>query len=168
MNIDIIRQFVLEKHIGQFDKVGQAYYLHPLRVEQIVVDLFDDAELDVYNNYRLFISCKVAALCHDLLEDTNTTIDDLYNLNIDQDIINALKLLTHNKGVSYDEYIEAISGNIIATIVKIADLEHNMDITRFAGVRELNDVDLKRLNKYLRSYSQLMDIYAQYVKKLKQ
>ena len=83
----------------------------------------------------------VVALLHDVVEDTQYTIDDLVNMGYPEQVIEAIKLLTHDKNVPYMEYIFALKNNKIAKAVKLADLEHNSDLTR------LNVVDAKALNR---------------------
>ena len=80
---------------------------------------------------------------------------DLYSLGFSARVINALKLLTHDKSVPYDDYIDSISLNRDATIVKLADLTHNSDIRRLKGLRQK---DFERLEKYHRSYVFLKSI----------
>ena len=70
------------------------------------------------------------ALLHDVVEDTNMTFNDLINEGFNEEIINALKLLTHNDDTPYMEYVEKIKNNALAKQVKLADLYHNTDLTR--------------------------------------
>ena len=65
----------------------------------------------------------IAALLHDVVEDTDITLDDLAK-EFPKDVIDALKLLTHQKGVPYMDYVAKIKTNDIAKAVKIADLRH--------------------------------------------
>lgn len=118
-----------EAHKGQLDKSGLPYVLHPVHIAEQMTDEYS----------------TVVALLHDVVEDTQYTIDDLVNMGYPEQVIEAIKLLTHDKNVPYMEYIFALKNNKIAKAVKLADLEHNSDLTR------LNVVDakaLKRVEKY--------------------
>ena len=70
---------------------------------------------------------KIIAILHDVLEDTDMTLDKLRELGYPQLTIDALFLLTHNpKRDTYLEYILCVSDNTHATLVKIQDLKHNL------------------------------------------
>ena len=86
-----------------------------------------------------------AALLHDVVEDTDMTFADLEKKGFPSDVLDALKLLTHDKSVPYLQYVEALSGNRIAARVKLADLRHNSDLTR---MDEITETELKRVEKY--------------------
>ena len=101
-------------HKGQVDKVGKDYINHPLTVA----------------SYCKTEDERVVALLHDVVEDTNITLEDLSKF-FDSNIIDALKLLTHDDDTPYMEYVARIKENEIAKAVKIADLTHNMDLSRF-------------------------------------
>ena len=125
---------------GKFDKSGEPYILHCLQVMNNV-DKWNDTEL------------KIIAVLHDLIEDTNWELDDLYvRLNASRRVITALDLLTHEEGVPYDTYIDEICNSQDAIRVKMADLEHNSSILRLKGVRPK---DLERIEKYHKSYMKL-------------
>ena len=70
------------------------------------------------------------ALLHDVVEDTDYTFDDLRNEGFPKEIIDAIKLLTHDPSVPYLDYINKIKENVISTKVKLADLKHNSDLSR--------------------------------------
>ncbi len=101
-------------HKEQVDKTGMPYVFHPFYLAEQM-----DSEDSV-----------CVALLHDVVEDTNVTFDDLINEGFNDNIINALKLLTHNDDTPYMEYVKRIKENQIATKVKLADLKHNSDLTR--------------------------------------
>lgn len=153
--------FAVQKHKGQFDKVGQPYYLHPVAVANNVEKILGENKyfnvLNINDADFILNRATIIAICHDLFEDTNTTPEDLINIGADECILDALKLLTHDKKDSYQKYVEKISENGLAVLVKLADLTHNMDIKRFAGIKKLDDHDLQRLNKYLEAYKYLID-----------
>ncbi|MGN0162973.1 MAG: HD domain-containing protein, partial [Candidatus Ornithomonoglobus sp.] len=116
-------------HNGQLDKAGVPYIYHPIHVAESMPD-----ELT---------TC--VALLHDVLEDSEITIHDLIKEGFSEDVIDALSVLTHNKSVSYMDYIKEINKNPIARKVKLADLAHNSDLTRLDIV---TDKDRNRSEKY--------------------
>ena len=122
-----------ESHKGQTDKNGDPYILHPLRVMARV-----QSETE-----------KIAAILHDVIEDTDYTIENLREKGYSKEVLEAIDCLTKRDGEDYDEYLQRSKSNSIARKVKIADLEHNMDVRRFNILKE---EDLKRLNKYLRAW----------------
>ena len=104
-------------HHGQVDKAGVPYVFHPLHLAESMEDE---------------ISC-CAALLHDVVEDTDISLEELAK-QFPAEVIEAVGLLTHTEDVDYFDYIRKIKTNPIALKVKLADLAHNMDSTRFAGV----------------------------------
>ena len=128
--------FALQKHQGQTDKAGKPYILHPLR---LVVTMTTDDE-------------RVAAVLHDVVEDTDATFDDLVTLGVSDETLSALRLLTHDDGDGTEEnyfaYIGRIKGNSIARSVKLADLADNLNVNRLPKITER---DAARLSKYLRA-----------------
>lgn len=123
---------------GVYDRGGKPYILHCLYVMTKVDN--NDPEL------------MTIAVLHDLLEDTDWTVDKLVAEGFSLRVVMALSLLTHAPDVSYDDYIRNIATNNDARRVKIEDLKHNSDITRMKGLREK---DFKRLEKYHRAYEYL-------------
>ena len=131
-------KLMFEKHKDQVDKSGMPYVFHPFHL----AEQMDDEET------------TITALLHDIVEDTNTTFDDLRKLGFSDNVINALKLMTHDKNVDYFEYVKNISKNPIARKVKIKDLEHNMDTSR---LDEVTDKDLERVKKYKKCHKYLLN-----------
>lgn len=125
-------------HAGQFDRGGNPYILHPLKVMHYLKS--DDEEL------------MCMALLHDVVEDTNTTWKDLEDIGCTPRVLAAVKALTKMPGQSYDEYKEAVFANEDAMKVKMADLRHNTDIRRLKGISQK---DIDRLAKYNRFYLEL-------------
>lgn len=124
-------------HEKQLDKGGEPYILHPLRVMMTMTS--DEG--------------RIVAMLHDVLEDTELTLDDLRAQGLSGKILDCLDLLTHKDNDSYEAYIGRIMEDPLATQVKIADLKDNMDWTR---LKELTDTDFERLEKYLRAYQKLI------------
>jgi (p)ppGpp synthase/HD superfamily hydrolase len=101
-------------HRSQFDRVGQPYILHPLRVMLKQTD--EEA--------------RIAAVLHDVVEDTSITLADLRAAGYSEAVCTAVDCLTRRAGESYDEMVTRISANPLACRVKLADLEDNMDPSR--------------------------------------
>lgn len=131
-------KLMFEKHKDQVDKSGIPYVFHPFHL----AEQMDDEET------------TITALLHDIVEDTDTTFDDLRKLGFSDNVINALKLMTHDKNIDYFEYVKNISKNPIARKVKIKDLEHNMDTSR---LDEVTDKDLERVKKYKKCHKYLLN-----------
>jgi (p)ppGpp synthase/HD superfamily hydrolase len=141
--------FMLTAHEGQKDKVGNAYWEHPLRVAKKC----QEAEYGT--------SAIIVGLLHDVLEDTQYTLEDIcQKVALSEDEQKALILLTRKSDETYAEFIERIaqSAHPIAIRVKIKDLEHNMDLSRFAlrGV-EPTKKDYERITKYFHAYQKLIE-----------
>jgi len=126
------------RHAGQFDKGGNPYILHPLKVMYYLKS--NDEEL------------QCIALAHDLVEDTDTTYDELREMGFTDRIIQGIAALTKLPGESYEQYKGRVKDNPDAVRVKMADLRHNTDIRRLKGVTER---DLARVEKYHRFYMEL-------------
>jgi len=125
-------------HSGQFDRGGNPYILHPLKVMHYLKS--DDEEL------------QCIALGHDVIEDTSTTYADLRELGISERVITGIDALTKQPGQTYDEYKHRVFANVDAMRVKMADLRHNTDIRRLKGVTEK---DIARMAKYHLFYTEI-------------
>ena len=119
-------------HKDQVDKSGLPYIAHPIHLAE---QMTDEA------------TCCVALL-HDVVEDTPITFEDLEKEGFYSEIIEALKLLTHDDNVNYMDYVQEIKKNPIARAVKLADLNHNSDITRLDNPTEK---DFERREKYIKA-----------------
>ena len=118
-----------DAHNNQVDKSGMPYVYHPFHLAEQMND-----ELS---------TC--VALLHDVVEDTDITLDDLKSKGFPDEVIEALSLMTHNDDVPYLDYVRAMKDNSIARKVKLADLAHNSDLTRLDKV---DDKAIERVNKY--------------------
>lgn len=116
-------------HKNQVDKTGMPYVYHPFHLAEQMKDE----------------ETTIAALLHDVAEDTEMTVDDLRAMGFSESVCDALRLLTHDKNVPYLDYVALIKENPIAKAVKLADLRHNSDLTRLDTVTEK---DLQRVEKY--------------------
>lgn len=128
----IAKKIATRAHAGQFDKAGRPYIEHP---EHVAKDVCGD-------------KAKALAWLHDVVEDTDTTFAELAATGIDDEVIEALRLLTHDESVPYFEYVNAIKSNALARTVKLSDLRHNSDLSR---LKEITDWDLQRRDKYLQA-----------------
>lgn len=88
-----------------------------------------------------------AALLHDVVEDSDWTIEMLAAEGIPSDALEAIKLLTHKEGIPYMEYVESLKDNKIARKVKLADLAHNSDLSRLSEVSEKDRARIRKYNK---------------------
>lgn len=122
------------KHAGQFDKGGNPYILHPLKVMHMLNT--DDEEL------------QCMAVGHDLLEDTNTTFDELLALGVSDRVIKGIMSLTKMPGESKAQYKERVFKNKDAMLVKRSDLRHNSDIRRLKGVTEKDFTRMAEYHKF--------------------
>ena len=123
-------------HKDQQDKSGMPYVFHPFHLaEQMQTE-----------------ETTIVALLHDVVEDTDYTLEDLAAMGFDPVVIEALTLLTHDENVSYMDYVQTIKDNPVAKEVKLADLQHNSDLSRLDTVDEKA---LARREKYLKALALL-------------
>lgn len=121
-----------EAHKNQVDKSGIPYVFHPFHLaEQMVTE-----------------ETTVVALLHDVVEDTNYTLEDLSKKGFGESVIAAISLLTHDDETEYMDYVRAIKENPIAKAVKLADLRHNSDLSRLDVIDEKATL---RRQKYLKA-----------------
>ena len=116
-------------HKDQLDKSGLPYVFHPFHLAEQMTDEYT----------------TTAALLHDVVEDTDYTFDDLSQMGFPDEVLEALRLLTHDPAVPYMNYVARAKENPIARAVKLADLMHNSDLTRLDSV---SPRDLERIEKY--------------------
>lgn len=127
----------LTAHRGQVDHVNQPYILHPLRVMFRL-----EQELD-----------RIVAVLHDVIEDTDLTLEDLRQKGYSNEILAALDGVTRREEESYEDFVERSLAHPISRRVKLADLEDNMDIRRLST--PLNETDFNRLRRYRRAWDRL-------------
>lgn len=129
-----------EAHKDQVDKTDIPYIFHPFHLAEQM-----DDEIST-----------VCALLHDVVEDSDTTLDDLRIKGFPDEVIEVLALLTHDENVPYMDYVREIKKNPVATKVKIADLTHNSDLSRMEE-SEIDERALKRNEKYAEALRILMN-----------
>ena len=130
-------EIATEAHRGQFDKAGNDYIGHPLRVMAAGKTTEE----------------KIVGVLHDVVEDTDWTFERLAAEGFSAEVIEALRYVTRlSEKESYGKFIARVKENPLAVAVKLNDLSDNMDIRRLPYI---SDKDVKRLKKYLRAYKQL-------------
>lgn len=130
-------EIATEAHQGQLDKAGKDYIGHPLRVMAMGRTLDE----------------KIVGVLHDVIEDSDWTFGMLQNEGFSPEVIESLRCVTKtSENENYDDFIDRIRKNPLATAVKLNDLTDNMDIRRLPY---LSDKDVKRLKRYLKAYKRL-------------
>ena len=135
-NLEDAILLAVEAHRGQKDTGGAPYILHPLRV---MLKVNTDSE-------------RMAAILHDVVEDTPVTLENLRNAGYPEPVLEAIDCLTRRKGESYEDFIRRIKPNPIARKIKLADLEDNMDLSRISSPQSK---DLERVDKYRKFWTEL-------------
>ena len=119
-------------HLGQIDKAGEDYIKHPKKVASFVNS---DEE-------------KAVAYLHDVIEDTELTLEDLREYGFSEEVLKAVDVITKKKGQDYQTYLNSVKENKLARVVKLADLRHNSDLNRLINITEK---DIERKEKYQRA-----------------
>ena len=133
MNLDQALEIAVKAHSGQKDKVGAPYILHPFR---IMMKMNSEEE-------------RIVAALHDVIEDSDVTLEDLRQAGFPKTILEAVDCLTRRKGEDYEAYVERASSIPLAKKIKIADLEDNMNFRR---LNHLMERDEKRVLRYQKAY----------------
>ena len=118
-----------DAHKDQRDKSGAPYVFHPFHLAEQMTDEYT----------------VCTALLHDVVEDTDTTLEDLRSEGFPEEVLEALALLTHDADTPYMDYVKRLKHNPIARAVKLADLAHNSDPTR---LEVMDEWALARAEKY--------------------
>jgi (p)ppGpp synthase/HD superfamily hydrolase len=138
-------QIACRAFVAKKDKGGKPYIEHLKFVK-------NNAEKYYEKNQTEYLNC--VAILHDLIEDCpewkHTHIQAIFETPA---ITDAIYLLTKSSNMPYEEYISNIKPNALARAVKLADLEHNMNLTR---LKEITDKDLERVKKYHKAYNFLL------------
>lgn len=124
-------------HKGQYDKAGKPYVNHPIFVAG-----------KMKTNEEIIV-----ALLHDVIEDTDLTLECLIEEGYSDEIIQAIDAITKRPDEDYFEYIQRVKKNPLARKIKIEDLNHNMDLSR---IKDPTDRDLKRVERYEKALEILM------------
>lgn len=126
-------------HKGQVDKAGDPYILHPLR---LMLSRKNEPE-------------RICAVLHDVIEDTDITLDNLRNQGFSEEVITALDALSRRENESYDDFISRILDNKLACYIKLADLKDNMDLSRIEVPTER---DYQRTEKYRKAADRIRNV----------
>lgn len=105
--------YATRKHAGQKRMGGDEYITHPVAVAELLREQLYPVEY------------QIAGLFHDLLEDTDATVEEIKALS-NQEVAEAVRLLTKEKGYKMDAYVARIKSDPIAKAVKSADRYHNL------------------------------------------
>lgn len=132
-------QIALTAHRGQVDRGGELYILHPIRV---MIAQKSTTE-------------KICAILHDVVEDTDVTLEYLGREGLTREMLVAIEALTKRDGEDYEDYIGRITLNAIAMKVKLADLKDNMDLSR---IKHSDPADLQRQIKYEKAKKKILDV----------
>jgi (p)ppGpp synthase/HD superfamily hydrolase len=133
----------VEAHRDGEDPPGEAYVVHVMRV-MLAVSSADDAHQDE----RL----RCVAMLHDTLERGGLSAKQLRDAGMPNAVVRAVKLLTHEKGTSYADYVVKLAKDPLAKAVKLADLIDNADLRRVTFRPGKPKKDIPRLIRYAASY----------------
>ncbi len=131
-------RIAFDAHKDQVDKTGLPYVFHPFHLAE---QMTDEASACV-------------ALLHDVIEDSDITLEVLASEGFPPEVLEALSLLTHDPEVPYMDYVRSIKKNPLARKVKLADLAHNSDLSRLDTVTEYDQI---RNEKYRKAQELLMN-----------
>ena len=120
-----------EAHKDQVDHSGTPYVYHPYHLAEQMTDE----------------TTTCIALLHEVVEDTDITLAQLREMGFPDIVVEAVGVLTREHSVPYQEYIKRVKSNPLARIVKLADLEHNSDMSRLQEIDERSKSLAKRYEK---------------------
>ncbi len=130
-------EIAVQAHAGQVDKAGAPYILHPLRVMMRM----ETPET------------MMAAVLHDVVEDTDWTLEALKQEGFSPKVLDAVEHLTWRPEEEYEDFLERVTQNSMACAIKVADLEDNMDLTR---IEKPGQKDFDRVKKYHKARKNLL------------
>ena len=127
-----------EAHKDQLDKSDMPYVFHPFHLAEQMTDEVT----------------TIVALLHDVIEDTDYTLENLRDMGFSEAALEAIALMTHAPDVPYMDYVAKIKTNPVARAVKLADLRHNSDMTRLDQVTPWDET---RAEKYKKAMALLLE-----------
>lgn len=135
-------RFAYNAHHGQTDYNGIPYIFHPIHLAEQMEDE---------------ISC-CAALLHDVVEDTDVTLEELAQ-EFPPEVVEVVALLTHedtaeHNTTDYFDYVRRIGEHPVARKVKLADIAHNSDQTRCIG----SDLSEEQLAYWRQKYQKAKEL----------
>ena len=163
-------------HDGQERENGAPYFIHPLSVCRVFRNIVN-AEDDDFDPYELidkygipFWGVQETCFLHDVMEDSNIDIEDIekmytdlgYGLYFRTYIKEPLQLITHDKSVDYETYMNEVLKSATASMVKLIDLNDNSNIF---GLKEYGDREDERMHRYVK-YKRMINDKYHFVEKL--
>ena len=136
--LDLAIELAEKYHKGQFDKGGNPYINHPLAVM----------------NRLSTTEEKIVGVLHDIVEDTEVTLENLREYGFPENIISGVDSVTRREGEPRAAFIYRAKLNELGRSVKVADLEENSDLSRIPHPTEK---DYERVVKYKREVSILTE-----------
>lgn len=140
--VEAARLVATAAHAGQVDKGGAPYIEHPAFVADRVRWLGGDE------------AAVAAGWLHDVVEDTRFTLDALASV-FPESVMGAVDALTRRDGEPYFDYVERARGNEAACLVKISDLEHNLDESRLGDGADV-EATSARMERYREAMHRLI------------
>lgn len=137
--LDKAASICINKHAGQRDKMGRAYFQHPMRV---AMRCHSDDQ-------------KIVALLHDTIEDTDVTVEYLLAEGFPQYIVDGILSVTKREGESYKDFVARAALNPLGREVKLHDIEDNLDVLRLDSV---SPSMAARFSKYLAAREYLLNL----------
>lgn len=130
-------------HMGQFDRAGAPYILHPLRVMMRMTT----------------IKSKIVAVCHDLVEDTFITLKDLVNEGFSDDVVCAIDCMTKCKNEAYNAYLDRVISDKLASECKLEDMRDNSNLYRLNKIAQKH---LDMIAKYHKGTLRILEAYPEF------
>jgi GTP diphosphokinase / guanosine-3',5'-bis(diphosphate) 3'-diphosphatase len=141
MSLDKAILVAVIAHAGQEDKGGNSYIRHPLRVMEGM-----DAEDEM-----------AVAVCHDVVEDTDISLEDLSSLGFTKQQRRSIDALTKRPGETYTESIDRVLLDVVARKAKTKDIRDNSQLWRLKSKR-LTQKDMERQQNYIDALVKLGEI----------
>lgn len=139
--VELAERIARQRHAGQTDKGGHPYIGHPERVASLVATPLE----------------RTVAWLHDTMEDTGYTATMMRADGFDEQVIEAVMLLTHRPHEPYMDYVRRLAADPVARRVKLADLADNMDLTRLSDKERDSEATRRRMDKYRKAAEYLLD-----------
>lgn len=143
VNLEKAIVIAVNAHIGQLDKGGAPYILHPMRVMMRMET----------------ISGKIIALFHDIVEDTHISIEDLRNEGFSDAVLDGVDCITKRNNEKYSDYIERVIGNPLSAECKLEDMRDNSNIYRILKVKKAH---IRMITKYHKATIKILEAYPQF------
>ena len=136
-NLERAIEIATEAHAGQFRFDGSPYINHPLRVMRT---------LDIQGHSE---RAQIVGVFHDVIVDTQVTLDDLKSEGFDETIRNPLELLTKQPGDDYDLYLQRLAVNACSRAVKKADIFDNLDLSGLVNPSKSRIMNIEKYGRAL-------------------